>query len=76
MQCTNLPHFDYGCSSWFPLLKNDLKSKLQKAQNKYTCSCLNLPPRSHIDPSHFRKINLSPVGGRVERCIVNTAFKY
>ena len=27
------PHFDYGCSSWFPLLKKNLKLKLQKAQN-------------------------------------------
>ena len=28
------PHFDYGCSSWFPLLKKNLKRKLQKTQNK------------------------------------------
>ena len=34
-----------------------LKLKLQKAQNKCICFCLNLPPRSHIDPAHFRKIN-------------------
>ena len=26
------PHFDYGCSSWFPLLKKNLKLKLQKAK--------------------------------------------
>ena len=26
------PHFDYECSSWFPLLKKNLKLKLQKAQ--------------------------------------------
>ena len=29
------PHFDYGWSSWFPLLKKNLKLKLQKAQNKF-----------------------------------------
>ena len=28
------PHFDYGCSSRFPLLKKNLKLKLSKAQNK------------------------------------------
>ena len=28
------PHFDYWCSSWFPLLKKNLRLKLQKAQNK------------------------------------------
>ena len=50
------PHFDYRCSSWFLLLKKNLKLKLQKAQNKYIRFCLNLPARSHIDPSHFRKI--------------------
>ena len=28
--------FDYGCSSWFPLLKKKIKLKLQKAPNKCT----------------------------------------
>ena len=50
--------------------------KLQKAQNKCVRFCLNLPPRSHIDPSHFIKINWVPVSDRVEYCIVNTIFKY
>ena len=27
------PHFDYVCSSWFPLSKKNLEFKLQKAQN-------------------------------------------
>ena len=70
------PHFDYGCSSWFPLLKKNLKLKLQKAQNKCICFCLNLSPRFHINRSHFRKINCLPVSDRVEYCIVNTVFKY
>ena len=70
------PHFDYGSSSWFPLLKKNLKLKLQKAPNKCIRFCLNLPPRSHIDPPHFRKINWLPVSGRVEYCIANTVFKY
>ena len=55
-----------------------LKLKLQKAQNKCTRLCLNLPPRSHshIDPYHFRKINWLLVSDRVEYCIANTIFKY
>ena len=69
------PHFDYWCFSWFPLLKKNLKLKFQKAQNKCTRFCLNLPPRSHIDPSHFRKVNWLPVRDRVEYCIANTIFK-
>ena len=66
------PHFDYGCFSWFPLLKRNLKLKLQKAQNKCIHFCLNLPPKSHINPSQFRKINWLPVSNRVEYCIANT----
>ena len=37
---------------------------------------LNLPPRSHIDLFHFRKINWLPVSDRAEYCIANTVFKY
>ena len=70
------PHFDHGCSLWFPLLKTNLKLKHHKAQNKCIRFCLNLPPRFHIDPSHFRKINRLPVSDRVEYCIANTVFKY
>ena len=70
------PHFDYGCSSWFPLFLKKLKPKLQKAQNKCFRFCLNLPPRSHINPCYCRKINWFPVSDRVEYCIANTVFKY
>ena len=70
------PHFDCWCSSWFPLLKKNLKIKIQKAQNKYIRFCLNLPLRSRIDPSHFTKIRLRPARDRVEHFIVNTVFKY
>ena len=27
------PHFNCGCTSWFPLLKKNLKIETQKAQN-------------------------------------------
>ena len=70
------PHFDYGSSSWFPLLKKNLKLKLQKAPNKSIHLWLNLRPRSHTDPLHFRKINWLPVSHRVEYCIANTVFNY
>ena len=53
-----------------------LKIKLQKAQNKCICFCLNLSPRSHTHPSHFRKINWLLDSDKVEYCIVNTIFKY
>ena len=72
----NVQHFDYGCSSWFPLFLKNLKLKFQKAQSKCIRFSLNLPPRSHIEPLHFRKINWLPVSDRVEYCIRNTIFKY
>ena len=69
-------HFEYECSPWFPLLKKNLKLKLQRGQNKCIRFCLNLPPRSHINPSHFGKINWLPISNRVGYCIANTVFKY
>ena len=60
-------HFDCECSSWFVLLKKNLKIKIQKSQNKYIRFCLNLPPRSRINPLRLAR-------DRVEDCIVNTFF--
>ena len=41
------PHFDYGCTSWYPLLSKALKTKLQIPQIKFIRFCLELPPRGH-----------------------------
>ena len=68
-------HFDYGCSSWFPLLKKKSKIKFQKVQNKCIPFSLNLPPKSHIDPSQLKR-NLTTASDRVEKCIANTNFRY
>ena len=70
------PHFDYRCTSWYPLLSKTLKTNLQIAQNKFMRFCLELPPRDHINPSHFRKINWPPAARRVELCTSTTVFKY
>ena len=76
--CNSLiqPHFDYGCSSWFPILKKKLKVKLQKAPNKYIYICiyLSLSPRYHMDLSHFTKRNWLRAGNRVEYPIENTVL--
>ena len=76
--CNALIHqnFDNGFSSWFLLLKENLKLKIQKAQNKCIRFSLNLTPRSHIYLSHLKKINWLPVGHRIEYCIASTVFKY
>ena len=56
--------------------KEKHKTQTSKSSKKCIRFCLNLPPISYIDPSHFRKINWSPVSDRVEYCIANTIFKY
>ena len=70
------PHFDYGCTSWYPLLSKALKAKLKIGENKRIRFCLELPPRGHINPSNFRKINWLPVERRLELCTSTTDFKY
>ena len=68
------PHFNYGCSSWFPLLKKSLRIKLWKAQNRRlcSCSCLHLPSRSQINPQHLGKINWLSAIDRAKYRIANT----
>ena len=70
------PYFNYGCTTWYPLLSNTLKTNLQIAQNKCIRFSLQLSPRGHIHPSHFRKINWPPAERRVELCTSTTVFKY
>ena len=70
------PHFGYGHLSWYPLLSKASKTKLQIAQNKYIHFCLELLPRGHISPSHFRKIIWLAVERRVELCTSTSVFKY
>ena len=70
------PHFDHGCTSWYPLLSKVFKKRRQITQNKCIRYCLDLPPRSHISTTHFRKINWLPVELRVELCTATTVFKY
>ena len=78
LRCNALiqPHFDYGCTSWYPLLSKALKAKLKIGENKRIRFCLELPPRGHINPSNFRKINWLPVERRLELCTSTTDFKY
>ena len=57
-------------SHCLPLLKTNLKNKLQKVQNKYILFSLNLPPRFHINS----KGNWLSANERVERCLLNEIF--
>ena len=69
------PHFDYACSSWYPLLTQGLKNKIQISQNKCIRYCLKLNNRDHIGITEFKEINWLPVKRRVEQSISGTIFK-
>ena len=66
------PHFDYGCTSWYPLLSKTLKTNLRIVQNNCIRYYLELPSPGHTNPSHFRKINWLPLERRVELCTSTT----
>ena len=70
------PHFDYGCSAWYPYLNKSLKKKLQTLQNKCICFCLNLNIRDHIGLTEFEKINWLPINNCFEQCISSTTFNF
>ena len=69
------PHFDYACSSWYPLLTQGLKNKIQILQNKCIRYCLKLDNRDHIGISELKEINWLPVKKRVEQNISGMIFK-
>ena len=69
-------HYDYACSSWYPLLTKTLKKRLQVTQNKCIRFCLNLNNRVRIDKPKFKDINWLPIEKRVEQCISAIVFKY
>ena len=61
--CNSLiqPHFDFACCSWYPLLTQNLKKRLQTSQNKCIRFCLSLNNRDRIDGTKFAEINWLPV---------------
>jgi len=70
------PHYDLACSSWFPLLTENLKKRLQISQNKCIRFCLNLGCRESISLDKFREINWLPVEERVNQSICTLIYKY
>ena len=70
------PHFDYGCTSGYPLLSKAFKKRFQIAQSKCIRYCLELSSRTHVSVMHFNKINWLPVEHSVELCTATTVFKF
>ena len=76
--CNSLiqPHYDFACTSWFPLLTKDMKKRFQISQNKLIQFCLNLGSRESINLTRFREINWLPVKERVNQCIYSLVYKF
>ena len=78
MLCNSIiqPHFEYGCSAWYPVLTNNLKQKFQVAQNKCIRFCLGLSPLHHIGLREFKAINWLPCNFRIDQCILVLVLNY
>ena len=76
--CNSLiqPHYDFACSSWYPLLTKNLKYRLQVSRNKCIQFCLNLNNRASIDSTKFIEINWLRVEKRYEQCVCTLIYKY
>ncbi|XP_077999998.1 uncharacterized protein LOC144452726 [Glandiceps talaboti] len=57
-------HFDYVSSYWYSALTMKSKHKLQTSQNKVIRFVLDMSPRTHIEPTHFKELGWLPVGHR------------
>ena len=69
-------HFDYACSAWYPNLNEELKKKIQIAQNKCIGFFLKLDKKHHISSKEFESINWLPVYKMVHQCINAITFKF
>ena len=76
--CNSLiqPHFDYACISWYSLINQKMRSKLQVAQNICIRFYLKLNSRQHIGYKEFKKINWLLAKERVKQRIAAKVFNY
>ena len=70
------PHFDYGCTAWYPNLTKKLKDKLQVTKSKWIRFFLKLQCRKNISNEHFQKLNWPPINQRFKECVTSTVFKF
>ena len=59
-------HFDYAASSWYSGISADLKTRLQRTQNKMARFILNLGPRAHIGQHELSTLHYLNVENRVK----------
>ena len=70
------PHFDYACTSWYPMLDKRLSKKFQSAQSKCIRFYLNLKSTAHVGATEFKAINWLPTKQRVDPNICVNIMKF
>ena len=70
------PFFDYACSAWYFNLNQNIKRRLQSAQNKCIRFCLKLGNRTSIKAKDFETINWLNVHDRYIQMIVSSVFSF
>jgi hypothetical protein len=75
VSCLIQCHFDYACCFWFHSITKKCKDRLQIIQNKCIRFVLNLDPRTHLDVTHFNRLNWLPVQKRVESITLSNVYK-
>ena len=70
------PHFDYACTSWYPMLNLRLSKKIQAAQNKCIRFYLKLKNTAHIGAAEFKAINWLPTKNRMDQCVCINVMKF
>ena len=53
------PNFSYACISWYPLVGQKIRKKIQVTQKKYIHFCLKLSSRQHLGAKEFRRDKLA-----------------
>ena len=69
-------YFGYAFISWYPLINQKMRNKLQVTQNKCTRFCLKLKSRQHIGAKEFKNINRLPAKERLEQRIATKVFNF
>ena len=70
------PHFDYACTSWYPMFNKKLSKEIQAAQNKCIRFYLNLKNTAHIGVTEFKAIDWLPTKNRVDQCVCVNVMKF
>ncbi len=68
-------HLDYAVSSWYAVLTQKAKRKLQILQNKKVRFILDLAPRTRLTVDHMKELNLLRVSDRAKQLRLNNAYK-